>query len=223
MSESWDDLRKKSRNLENEIDLKLVSLSKICSGSGHSGGESSPLISSEFTYDTISVEINDMLAKLSDYNDKMTQIKPTGNAMMHTQSRHRDILNAYRTEFNKITQNHNIKLEREELLRGSGLLSSNSSNSLSRRDMYLKESQHLSNSHSMVNDQINIAIETQKSLKTQRKAFKKIQNRFNNLANAFPRINSLVQRINIKKRRDSLILGLVIAVCTLLMLLYAFH
>lgn len=75
----------------------------------------------------------------------------------------------------------------------------------------------------MVNDQISIAIETQKSLKSQRKAFKKIQNRFNNLANAFPRINSLVQRINIKKRRDSLILGLVIAVCTLLMLLYAFH
>jgi Golgi SNAP receptor complex protein 1 len=144
MSESWDDLRKKSRNLENEVDLKLVSLSKICSGNV-TGGESSPLISSEFTYDTISEEINDMLAKLSELNDKMTQIKATGNAMMHTQSRHRDILNAYRTEFNKITQNHNIKLEREELLRGSGLLTSNSStNSLSRRDMYLKESQHIS-------------------------------------------------------------------------------
>lgn len=122
-----------------------MSLSKICSGSGHSGGESSPLLSSEFNYDLVSVEINEMLAKLSELNDKMTQLKPTGNAMMHTQSRHRDILHAYRTEFNKITQNHNIKLEREELLRGSGLLSSNSStNSLSRRDMYLKESQHLS-------------------------------------------------------------------------------
>lgn len=75
----------------------------------------------------------------------------------------------------------------------------------------------------MVNDQISIAIETQKSLKGQRKAFKKLQNRFNNLANSFPRINSLVQRINIKKRRDSLILGLVIVACTILMLLYAFH
>lgn len=75
----------------------------------------------------------------------------------------------------------------------------------------------------MVNDQISIAIETQKSLKTQRKAFKRLQNRFNNLANTFPRINSLVQRINIKKRRDSLILGLVIVACTILMLLYAFH
>lgn len=130
--------------MENAIDMKLVSLSKISSGS-NAGSESTALLSSEFSFDTISVEINDMLVKLSELNDKMTQIKPTGNAMLHTQSRHRDILNAYRTEFNKITQNHNIKLEREELLRGSGLLSSNSStSSLSRRDMYLKESQHLS-------------------------------------------------------------------------------
>lgn len=75
----------------------------------------------------------------------------------------------------------------------------------------------------MINDQISIAIETQKNLKTQRKAFKRLQNRFNNLANSFPRINSLVQRINIKKRRDSLILGTVIFACTVLMLLYAFH
>lgn len=130
--------------MENEIDIKLVALSKLSSGN-ITGSESSPLISSEFSYDTISLEINDMLTKLSELNDKMIQFKTNGTAMMHTLSRHRDILNAYRTEFNKITQNHNIKLEREELLRGSGLLTSNSStNSLSRRDMYLKESQHLS-------------------------------------------------------------------------------
>lgn len=75
----------------------------------------------------------------------------------------------------------------------------------------------------MINDQISIAIETQKSLKGQRKSFKRLQNRFNNLANTFPRINSLVQRINIKKRKDQLILASVITVCTVLMLLYAFH
>ncbi|KAG5672463.1 hypothetical protein PVAND_002590 [Polypedilum vanderplanki] len=225
MAETWDEIRKKSRLLENELDLKLVSLSKISSGNSF-GGENSPLLSSEFSFDTISLEVNDMLAKLSELNEKMAQMKPSGTAMIHTQSRHRDILNSYRTEFNKIIQNHNLKVEREALLSNSGLLNSpsnNSSSSLSRRDMYLKESQHLSNSHNMVNDQISIAIETQKSLKSQRKAFKRLQNRFNNLANNFPRINSLVQRINIKKKRDSLIIASVIAACTILMLLYAFH
>jgi len=185
-------------------------------------GESSPLISSEFSFDTISLEIEDMLSKLSEMNERMTSLPTSGAAMMHTLTRHRDILHSYRTEFNKIAQNHLIQIEREELLSSSGLMN-NSSGSLSRRDMYVKENQHISNSHNMINDQISIAIETQKSLKGQRKSFKRLQNRFNNLANNFPRINSLLQRINIKKRKDQLILGGVIALCTVLMLLYAFH
>lgn len=36
-------------------------------------------------------------------------------------------------------------------------------------------------------------------------------------------LNSLIYRINARKRRDSLIIGLVVAVCTFLLLLYAFH
>lgn len=136
------DIRKRARNLENDIDLKLVALSKISSGSLGSG-ESSPLISSEFSFDTISLEIHDMLTKLSEMNEKMTSLPTSGAAMMHTLTRHRDILHSYRTEFNKITQNHSIQVEREELLRGSGLMST-SSGSLSRRDMYVKENQHIS-------------------------------------------------------------------------------
>lgn len=135
------DIRKRARNLENEIDLKLVALSKISSGS-MSSGESSPLISSEFSFDTISLEIEEMLNKLSEMNEKMTSLPTSGAAMMHTLTRHRDILHSYRTEFNKISQNHTIQVEREELLRGSGLMSS--SGSLSRRDMYVKENQHIS-------------------------------------------------------------------------------
>lgn len=48
----------------------------------------------------------------------------------------------YKQEFNKIQANHTTRIEREELLRGSGI-SSSSTSGLSRRDMYLKESSHL--------------------------------------------------------------------------------
>lgn len=107
-----------------------------------SSGESSPLISSEFSYETFSSEIEDKLSTLSEMNEKMSSLPTSGAAMMHTLTRHRDILHSYRTEFNKITANHTIMLEREELLRGSGLM--NSSGSLSRRDMFVKENQHIS-------------------------------------------------------------------------------
>lgn len=84
-----------------------------------------------------------MLTKLTVLNDKMSQLNLSGSAQLHTQTRHKEILQSYRMEFDKISQNHSLKLEREELLRGSGIASSSTS-SLSRRDMYLKESQHIS-------------------------------------------------------------------------------
>jgi golgi SNAP receptor complex member 1 len=85
-----------------------------------------------------------MLTKLTLLNDKMGQLNLSGSAQLHTQTRHKDILQSYRVEFNKITQNNSLKLEREELLRGSGIASTSSASSLSRRDLYLKENQHIS-------------------------------------------------------------------------------
>lgn len=87
-----------------------------------------------------------MLNRLGEINEKMTNFPLSGAATsMHTLQRHRDILNSYRSEFNKISSNHSIQVEREELLRGSGLMNGNSSpgTALNRRDQYIKESQHI--------------------------------------------------------------------------------
>lgn len=75
----------------------------------------------------------------------------------------------------------------------------------------------------LVNDQISIAMETRDHLQSQRQTFKRLQTRFNDMSNKYPVINSLIQRINLRKRRDSIILGFVISLCTFLILLYMFH
>ncbi|XP_037824284.1 Golgi SNAP receptor complex member 1 [Lucilia sericata] len=226
---NYDALRKQARLLENEIDLKLVAFSKIGAGSssssmGHSSNaDTSPLLG-EHVFDSLSEEIAQMLDKLSSINETMAELPTTGAAAMHTLQRHREILQGYRQEFNKISANHTTRLEREELLRGSGLSTNSPSISgLSRRDMYLKESGHINSSNSMINDQINIAIETREHLLSQRQAFKRIQTRLNDMSNRFPLISSLIQRINIRKKRDALILGAVIGFCVILLLLYAFN
>ncbi|GAB0096714.1 Golgi SNAP receptor complex member 1 [Sergentomyia squamirostris] len=226
-SSEWDDLRKLARRLENDIDMKLVAFSKVGSGgSSSSNPDSAPLLG-EHIFDNLSVEIEQMLEKLSNINDKMAELPSSGTSMMiHTLQRHREILNGYRQEFSKIRANHTTRIEREELLRGSGIGNSSgslTSGGLSRRDMYLKESSHLNSSHSLINDQISIAMETKEHLTSQRQYFKRMQTRFNDISNRFPIISSLIQRINMKKRRDSLILGGVIAVCTFLLIFYAFH
>lgn len=133
------------------------------------------------------------------------------------------------------------------------VLNSSSKSALNRRmDMYMKEQDHLVryfilenfikllirfsytykykmfffciiSSERMVDEQIRIAIDTKENLVSQRVAFKKIQSRMNDLASRFPAVNNLIQKINLKKRKDSIILGLVVGLCTFLLIMYAFR
>ncbi|XP_058117808.1 Golgi SNAP receptor complex member 1 [Anopheles ziemanni] len=234
MSETdWDTIRKQARHLENDIDMKLIAFNKVGVGAASGGSlptanssDTSPLLG-DHVFESLSLEIEQMLDKLSNINEKMSEIPNSGAAVMHVLQRHREILHGYRQEYLKIQANHTTRMEREELLRGSGLgpssVGSPSTSGLSRRDMYLKENTHLQSSSSLVNDQISIAMETKEHLTSQRQHLKRFQTRMHDISNRFPLISSLIQRINIRKRRESLIIGGVIAFCTILLLLYAFH
>lgn len=65
---SISDLRKHARHLENEIDLKLVAFSKLGAGikspSGHAAPDKVPLLSGEDTFDTMALEIQELLTKV---------------------------------------------------------------------------------------------------------------------------------------------------------------
>uniref|UniRef100_G3P1N0 Golgi SNAP receptor complex member 1 n=1 Tax=Gasterosteus aculeatus aculeatus TaxID=481459 RepID=G3P1N0_GASAC len=232
-SNYWEDLRKQARQLENELDLKLVSFSKLCtsyssSRDGRRGdtSDTTPLLNNstqDRMFDTMSVEIEQLLAKLTLVNDKMAEYTNTPGtaslnaALMHTLQRHRDILQDYTHEFHKTKGNFLAIREREDLLgsvrKDIESYKSGSGVNNRRTEMFLKEHEHLR----------NIAMATKENMTSQRGFLKSIQGRVNTLANRFPTINNLIQRINLRKRRDSLILGTVIGVCTILLLLYALH
>jgi len=235
-SSSWEDLRKDARYLENEIDTKLVSYSKVGANAAYTAASETesdtvPLLStsSDKMFDSLSDEIQGLLGRLSNVNDQMTEISTSTPglstpAVVHTIQRHRDILQDYSQEFRKTQNNLRSRKEREELLQGVKKEIDSSKSALNRRlDLYMKEHDHLKNSERMVDEQIVIAIDTKESLVTQRVAFKKIQSRINDLTTRFPAINNLIQKINLKKRKDSIIIGLVIGVCTFLFIVYAFH
>uniref|UniRef100_A0A3B4GHW6 Golgi SNAP receptor complex member 1 n=1 Tax=Pundamilia nyererei TaxID=303518 RepID=A0A3B4GHW6_9CICH len=229
----WEDLRKQARQLENELDLKLVSFSKLCtsyssSRDGRRGdtSDTTPLLNNstqDRMFDTMSVEIEQLLAKLTAVNDKMAEYTNSPGAaalnaaLMHTLQRHRDILQDYTHEFHKTKGNFLAIREREDLLgsvrKDIETYKSGSGVNNRRTELFLKEHEHLR----------NIAMATKENVTFQRGMLKSIQSKVNTLANRFPAINNLIQRINLRKRRDSLILGAVIGVCTILLLLYAFH
>lgn len=239
MGNLWEDLRRQARQLENEIDLKLVSFSKLgtnySSQRDYASNDSAPLLnkaSSEHMFDTMAMEISQLLAKLTEVNDRMVEYTQTislstpSATLMHTLQRHRDILQDYNHEFQKTSANISQMREREDLL-GSvrrDISAYKNSSGLNRRsDMYLKENEHIRNSERMVDEQISIAIATKENLQSQSRFLTTITQKVNTLANRFPVINSLVQRVNLRKRRDSIIIGLVVALCLILLIMYAFH
>ncbi|XP_029374910.1 Golgi SNAP receptor complex member 1-like isoform X1 [Echeneis naucrates] len=250
-SNYWEDLRKQARQLENELDLKLVSFSKLCTSYSSSSSNwdqrkrdsrsthESPFLRSDSgsTQDkmllAMTTELEQLLVNLTSVNDKMAEYTNTPGvsshnaALMHTLQRHRDILQDYTHEFHKTKSNFFSLREREDLL-GSvhrDIESYKSSSGVNNRktELLLKEHEHFRNSDRLIDNAISIAMATKENITFQRGMLKSIQTRVTTLANRFPAINSLIQRINLRKRRDSLILGGVIGVCTILLLLYTFH
>ncbi|NWX63139.1 GOSR1 protein, partial [Promerops cafer] len=240
------DLRKQARQLENELDLKLVSFSKLCTSYSSTrdgrrdrySSDTTPLLngsSQDRMFETMAVEIEQLLGKLTGINDKMAEytnsagVPSLNAALMHTLQRHRDILQDYTHEFHKTKANFLAIRERENLLgsvrKDIESYKSGSGVNNRRTELFLKEHEHLRKWHQQLDPLSfpSIAMATKENMTSQRGMLKSIQSKMNTLANRFPAVNSLIQRINLRKRRDSLILGGVVGVCTILLLLYAFH
>ncbi|ESO13007.1 hypothetical protein HELRODRAFT_63220, partial [Helobdella robusta] len=229
----FQELRKQARQLENEIDLKLVSFSKLGTNyrSVHDYGGLSNSVAHRLPYnnadssksnlssmsEAMSIEIEHLLANLTKVNDKMSEYTQSlsmtsqNATLLHMLQRHRDILQDYSHEFHKTKSNIMAVKEREELL--GSLYRDNSYKPSSQTDMYLKEHQHLINAERLVDEQINIAVNTKENLQSQRGALHSISNKVNSLTNRFPVLNNLIVKINLRKKRDSIILACVIGFC----------
>ena len=229
---TWEDLRRSARQLENELDMKLVSFSKLGTGSHadfHKKEEKEALLGSSSTrmFETMSMEIERLLTKLTEVNDKMADFMSNlsfgepNPAQLHTMQRHRDILQDYSHEFVKTRANIKAANDREDLLGSVRRDISEYKSAVNRRtDLYLKEHDHLRNSDRMTDETIEIALATKENLSSQRKMFHSLTSRISSVTNRFPAINNLVQKINIRKKRDTIILSVVISICLILIMIY---
>jgi len=232
---SWEELRKEARSLENQIDSKLVELSRLGTslkspspdfGSSTSDktplllAEDNPVDATEKDFDRLIEELDELLSRLTSINSSLNDWadKNTSSAATsHTLQRHREILKDYRQEYLQTKNNISTLIKRHELFDskssqrrsgGSGDFSSNI-----RMDLLLKESEHARNSEKLIDDQITIAMEARDSLYSQRDTFKAIQKKLNDISNRFPMVNNLIQKINLRKRRDAIIVAIVIGLC----------
>ncbi|MCP9259195.1 Golgi SNAP receptor complex member 1 [Dirofilaria immitis] len=191
MVEIWDDLRRRARTLENHIDVKLVVLNKLASGTS---GRYESLLNDRATenskqeiFDSLSTEIESMIAKLTQVDDQMTEhiVKcqansrtgawASGPALQHTLRRHREILRDYCMEYNRSHDNR-------KPLSGGSNESSYLNNRSKASDMYLKENEHISSCDRLLDEQISIAISAKEHVHNQRVSLRDISKKINTLA-----------------------------------------
>lgn len=232
---NWEGLRKQARSLENDIDLKLVAFSKL--GTNYSTskpppGDKQPLLGGDTKLEDLQQELSDLLSKLGQVNEEMSVFGAGSGvgqsaATHHTLQRHTEILQDYNQEFKKTASNIAAILEREDLLSSvqsdiSDFRNKENSKRGQAMDSLQREMEHTRNSERLIDEQISIALETRESLVSQREVLKLVQTKLNDLTNKFPMINNLVNKINFRKRRDTIIIGVVIGLCLVFMLWYTF-
>ena len=122
---NWEGLRKQARALENEIDMKLVSFSKLGTNytrAANTDSDKQPLLGgAESGLENLERDLESLLSQLSAINDEMAGYAAGAGdarsaAIHHTLQRHSEILQDYKQEFSKTSNNIASMLEREELL-----------------------------------------------------------------------------------------------------------
>ncbi|KAG2177272.1 hypothetical protein INT43_007929 [Umbelopsis isabellina] len=118
---SWDSLRKQARQVENEIETKLASLSKAGSnlrrkGAGESSG-STPQEVNDLEYDTEELikQLQNVISSMTEYLERPSPT-PNNPSMLHMLQRHKDIAFDHSKELRKIKANIRAAQDKADLL-----------------------------------------------------------------------------------------------------------
>ncbi|EJD54871.1 28 kda golgi snare protein [Auricularia subglabra TFB-10046 SS5] len=229
---TFETLRRQSRTLESLVDTKLNAYSRhatsIASSSARRDVDLESGNANEERWSDMEEEIDGLLEKLRETTDELaaaldtspTRPSPT---QTHALQRHREVLQDYTRDFGRIKANVQQARDRANLLQNvrSDINAYKAAQS-STADALLTERGHIDSSHRMADDLLGQAYATRDEFASQRSTIAGINTRMAGVMTQFPGLNSLVSMIRSRRRRDSIILGLVIGVCTILLLSYVF-
>lgn len=156
------------------------------------------------------------LSRILDSETTPSALKSTNLA------RHREILQQHRTEFSRLKATIMSNRDRVKLLNNVrsdlNTYRARENPETAQAEYMLSERRRIDNSHNMTDNVLNQAYAINESFNIQRENLASIQRRITGAAAQIPGINSLMQRIGSKKRRDGIILGSFIAICFLVLL-----
>jgi Golgi SNAP receptor complex protein 1 len=170
-------------------------------------------------------EIERSLNELSSAISKLTTILddptvPPSSSQLHAVQRHREVLLDFERDYRRSHTNVKHALDRRNLLGSVKVdIDKYRAQHSSDTNALLSERGHIDNSHQMIDSTLDQAYATRADLSSQRSTLKDITTRMSSTANQIPGLNNIIRLISRRRRRDSIIMGCVIGICTTLLLL----
>lgn len=223
---SWPELRNQARQLENDIESKLLAFGKLGKDANRRQPSKTASKDSDSRFEGMALELQQLLDRLNDINERMHEVvgEQATPSLSHTLSRHTEILDDMKRDFMKTKQSIRETRDKAQLLSSVQRdINTYRSAEAERQDLYMREHEHTVNSMRGAEDAISIAIAAKEALVKQRGIFGKVQSRLGVLAETFPAMKNLMNKINYRKNRDSVILAGVISTCIILSMMYSFR
>ncbi|ORX55340.1 V-snare-domain-containing protein, partial [Piromyces finnis] len=211
---SWEDLNRKARMLENEIDGKIITFSKLISSQGANSVTidiDDSMDNSHYSIDALDRDIDSLLMKLQNIIDNMAkqvELNSGNNSMIHFLQRHRDMYYDYSKEYKKYKNNYISRNEYNELMNS---MKKEAKAFKSDEEYLLNERGRIDESSRMADMVLEQAYSTKNSLFEQRSMLQGTRSRMSNISTRFPIINNLIGKISRKKRRNTIVLASVTA------------
>ncbi|KAK0208920.1 hypothetical protein DFS33DRAFT_1372137 [Desarmillaria ectypa] len=218
---NYEQLHRQCRTLESLFDSKLTSYSQLVSALSRPNEDVEANGSSERWKD-LELEVDDLLEKLEETNEKLGTLanEPdiVSQSMLRAIQRHRELYQDNVREVKRTKASVKQAMEQANLL--SGVRNDIDAYKSSAADSLLAERGRIDGSHRMTDDMIEQAYETRSEFTRQRSSLAGINTRMINVINTMPGINNVVSMIKSRRRRDSIILGVIIGICIILVLSY---
>ncbi|EMG45698.1 putative membrane-anchored Golgi SNARE protein, partial [Candida maltosa Xu316] len=174
---------------------------------------------------TIKQQIEDILLKRDTIISKLNRISEVepnlSTSKLQQLTRHKEKLNDDHLSFTKITNNINDERNKNNLLfnvqNDLNTHKQRQQREMNGNDYILEESQRVDNVNSIADRLLQGAFATRDELLNQRQYLNNAQSRIQSSLQRIPGLNVLISKINTRRKRDTLILATVIAVCILLL------
>ncbi|KAK7063992.1 Golgi SNAP receptor complex member 1 [Favolaschia claudopus] len=218
---NYDQLHRQCRTLENLFYTKLTSYSQLVSTISRHTDDVEASGSSERWKD-MELELDDLLEKLEETNEQLSALSSNPEtlsaSMLRTIQNHSEVFQDNARELRRTKGSVKAALDHANLL--SGVRNDIDAYKSSAADSLLAERGRIDSSHTMTDAMLDQAYETRAEFGRQRTALDGINSRMKNVLNTMPGINNLVNMIKSRRRRDTIIMGVVIAVCIIIIISY---